>query len=104
MDESFVARHPGSRPGRYVSLSIKDSGCGMDDDTQAHIFDPFFTTKSMGDGTGLGLTTVYGIIKQHHGYITVSSALGHGAQFQLYFPRVTEQTPNRQEISNGTSV
>jgi two-component system, cell cycle sensor histidine kinase and response regulator CckA len=104
MDESFVARHPGSRPGRYVSLSIKDSGCGMDDDTQAHIFDPFFTTKSMGDGTGLGLTTVYGIIKQHHGYITVSSALGHGAKFQLYFPRVTEQTPNRQEISNGTSV
>ena len=104
MDESFVAQHPGSRPGRYVSFSVKDSGCGMDDDTQDHIFDPFFTTKGMGDGTGLGLTTVYGIIKQHHGYITVSSAVGQGAHFQLYFPRLTEQTVNTQEISNGTSA
>ena len=104
MDESFVAQHPGSRPGRYVSFSVKDSGCGMDDDTQDHIFDPFFTTKGMGDGTGLGLTTVYGIIKQHHGYITVSSAVGQGAHFQLYFPRLTEQTANTQEISNGTSA
>lgn len=104
MDESFVAQHPGSRPGRYVSFSVKDSGCGMDGDTQDHIFDPFFTTKGMGDGTGLGLTTVYGIVKQHHGYITVRSAIGHGAQFQLYFPRITEQMANRQEISNGKSV
>ncbi|MEP6887643.1 MAG: ATP-binding protein [Nitrospirales bacterium] len=104
MDESFVAQHPGSRPGRYVSFSVKDSGCGMDNDTQEHIFDPFFTTKGMGDGTGLGLTTVYGIVKQQHGYITVSSAIGHGARFQLYFPRLTDQTANTQEISNGTSA
>ncbi|WP_447984248.1 two-component system sensor histidine kinase NtrB [Nitrospira sp. Nam74] len=104
LDESFVAQHPGSRPGRYVSFSIKDSGCGMDSDTQDHIFDPFFTTKGMGDGTGLGLTTVYGIVKQHRGYITVSSVIGHGAKFQLYFPQLTSQTANSQEISNGTSA
>jgi len=94
MDEHFVAQHPGSRPGRYVSFSVTDSGCGMDGETQAHIFDPFFTTKAVGDGTGLGLTTVYGVVKQHHGYITVRSAVGHGAEFRLYFPRLMEQTPN----------
>jgi signal transduction histidine kinase len=75
----------------------------MDGDTQDHIFDPFFTTKGMGDGTGLGLTTVYGIVKQHHGYITVNSAIGHGAQFQLYFPQLMEQTA-KEEISHGKSA
>lgn len=90
MDEDFVAQHPGSRVGRYVSCTIADTGCGMNDDTQRHIFDPFFTTKGLGDGTGLGLTTVYGIMKQHQGYITVRSAVGEGAQFKLYFPRVSD--------------
>ncbi len=104
IDENFVAQHPGSRAGHYVSFSVKDTGCGMDSDTKSHIFDPFFTTKGLGDGTGLGLTTVYGIVKQHHGYITVDSAIGHGAHFHLYFPRVMEQTPHAQEITNGTSA
>jgi len=90
MDKDFVAQHPGSRAGRYVRCSITDTGGGMDDDTKSHIFDPFFTTKGLGDGTGLGLTTVYGIVKQHQGYIMVSSAIGKGAQFHLYFPRATE--------------
>jgi signal transduction histidine kinase len=63
----------------------------MDETTLAHIFDPFFTTKSMGHGTGLGLTTVYGIVKQHHGYITVQSTLGHGAEFRLYFPQLSDK-------------
>lgn len=104
IDENFVAQHPGSRAGRYVSFSVKDTGCGMNRDTQSHIFDPFFTTKGLGDGTGLGLTTVYGIIKQHHGYITVDSAIGHGAQFHLYFPRVMEPTSQTQEVTHGTSA
>ena len=104
IDENFVAQHPGSRAGRYVSFSVKDTGGGMNPDTQSHIFDPFFTTKGLGDGTGLGLTTVYGIIKQHHGYITVDSAIGHGAQFHLYFPRVMEPTSQTQEVTHGTSV
>lgn len=104
IDESFVAQHPGSRAGHYVSISVKDTGCGMDHDTQSHIFDPFFTTKGLGDGTGLGLTTVYGIVKQHRGYITVGSETGHGAQFDLYFPRATESISHAQEITNGTSA
>ena len=104
IDENFVAQHPGSRAGRYVSFSVKDTGGGMNLDTQSHIFDPFFTTKGLGDGTGLGLTTVYGIIKQHHGYITVDSAIGHGAQFHLYFPRVMEPTSHTQEVTHGTSA
>jgi signal transduction histidine kinase len=91
MDEAFVAQHPGSRIGRYVLFSVKDSGCGMDETTLAHIFDPFFTTKSMGHGTGLGLTTVYGIVKQHHGYIKVESTLGQGAEFRLYFPQLSHE-------------
>lgn len=90
MDESFVAQHPGSRVGRYILLSVTDSGCGMDAETQAHIFDPFFTTKDIGDGTGLGLTTVYGIVKQHHGYIAVKSSEGRGTEFSLYFPQLIE--------------
>ena len=104
IDEHFVAQHPGSRVGHYVSCSVTDTGCGMDHDTQSHIFDPFFTTKALGDGTGLGLTTVYGIVKQHHGYITANSAIGHGATFRLYFPRATDPTSHTQEITNGTSA
>lgn len=91
MDETFVAQHPGSRLGRYVVFSISDTGCGMDEATQRHIFEPFFTTKDMGKGTGLGLTTVYGIVKQHHGYITVQSAAGQGAQFHIYFPELGDE-------------
>jgi signal transduction histidine kinase len=91
LDEGFVAHHPGSRPGRYIAISVTDSGCGMDEDTQAQIFDPFFTTKGVGKGTGLGLTTVYGIVKQHHGYITVSSAVGQGTHFQIYWPRLLQE-------------
>lgn len=91
LDEVFVAQHPGSRIGRYVAMSVDDTGCGMDEATQEHIFDPFFTTKSMGQGTGLGLTTVYGIVKQHHGYITVHSVVGQGAKFRIYFPELSDE-------------
>ncbi len=87
LDEEFCSRHPGCIPGEYVLLSVSDDGCGMDQDTLANIFDPFFTTKDVGTGTGLGLSTVYGIVKQNNAYIDVSSELGSGTCFVIYLLR-----------------
>ena len=88
VDAGLAATHPDLAPGDYVRLTVADDGCGMDADTLAHIFEPFFTTKRVGAGTGLGLATVYGIIRQNAGAVTVESAPGHGSTFALWLPRV----------------
>jgi two-component system, cell cycle sensor histidine kinase and response regulator CckA len=86
LDEAFARAHPPMPPGRYVVVSVADTGEGMTAETQAHIFEPFFTTKDVGKGTGLGLSMVYGTVKQSGGFIFVDSEIGHGATFRLFFP------------------
>lgn len=86
MDGENARLHPGMVPGGYVLLSFRDDGCGMSPEVISHIYEPFFTTKGIGHGTGLGLATVYGIVKQHNAYISVTSQPGDGTTFNLYFP------------------
>jgi signal transduction histidine kinase len=91
VQKEFCKSHEGAVPGEYVRLAVSDSGRGMDEDVLSHIFEPFFTTKEVGSGTGLGLATVYGAVKQNHGFIDVSSYVGLGSTIAIYFPRCSEK-------------
>ena len=93
LDASAPAANPESRPGSFIRLTVEDTGCGMDAMTIEHIFEPFFTTKELGKGTGLGLATVYGIAKQHHGWVEVSSEPERGSRFRVYFPVAAKVVP-----------
>jgi signal transduction histidine kinase/ActR/RegA family two-component response regulator len=96
--------NPEARPGRFLSLSVADTGCGMDLNTLSHMFEPFFTTKEPGKGTGLGLATVYGIIKQHQGWVVVDSQLDKGSTFTIFLPIVEKTSETAHETPKNRAV
>lgn len=104
LDEEQARLHVDAKPGRYCLFSVSDTGCGIDGDTLEHIFEPFYTTKDTGKGTGLGLATVYGLVKQHNGSISVSSEPGHGTVFTILLPAVDAEPQDEAPRSEETTL
>src|SRR5207245_50295 len=110
LDAGYCRRRSDAIPGEYVLIALTDSGAGMTPEVQARLFEPFFTTKELGKGTGLGLATCHGIIKQSGGHITVYSEVDHGTTFRIYLPRVYEaldvaaQREAPAELHSGTET
>lgn len=102
LDDEYCDVHAGFAPGHYVVLTVSDTGCGMGPDVMAHIFEPFYTTKHQGEGSGLGLATVYGIVRQNEGQINVYSTPGKGTTFRIYLPLSNgEAIPAEQEVQSS---
>lgn len=104
LDQGYADTHLGARPGRYVLMTVSDTGHGIDEVTVNHIFEPFFTTKEIGKGTGLGLASVYGIVKSHGGYITCYSQVGQGTTFKIYLPAMVSADSDETKPAQAKSL
>ena len=101
LDDRMITSLGHGEPGRYATISVSDTGCGMDEQTMKRIFEPFYSTKEVGRGTGLGLSIAYGVIKNHNGIITVSSELGKGTKFTMFFPATEKAVEEVQPVNDG---
>ncbi len=104
LDDGYCSRHPYVKPGRFAMLSVSDTGQGMTEEVKAHVFEPFFTTKAVGSGTGLGLATAYGAVKQAGGSIEVCSEVGKGTTFRICLPAVEEEASKREAVEGSTEL